>query len=75
LRTVGERGDGGRQRWVLASESATAAVFDGADVDKRGDGVGGRRVGDLVRASRSRSGARPEAKGIEGVRRDARRRS
>ena len=46
-------------------------VFDGDDARERGVGLGRRRVGDLARASRSCSGARPEAKAIECAGRDA----
>jgi hypothetical protein len=46
-----------------AALGALVEIGDGAGGGKRGDG-GRRRIGDLVRALRSRSGARPEAKGI-----------
>ena len=74
-RTAGERGVGDRRRSVFSSEAAALAVFDGDDVRERGVGLGRRRTGDLARASRSCCGARPEAKAIDGARRDARRRS
>jgi len=74
-RTVGERGVGGRRRSVFSSEAASSGVFVGDDARERGVGLGRRRVDDLARASRSRSGARLEAKAIDGARRDAGRRS
>jgi hypothetical protein len=75
LRTAFEGGDGGWRRSVFLAEAAADTVFDDDDARERGVGVGRGRIGNLARASRSCSGARPEAKAIDSARRDARRRS
>jgi hypothetical protein len=56
---------------MFSAEAPMVGVFDGDDARERGVGLGRRRTGELARASRSGSTARPEAKAIDGARRDA----
>ena len=74
-RTAVERGVGGCRGLVLWSEAAALAVFGADNSQERGGGTGRRGTCDAARASRSRSGARPDVETIVGSRRDVRRRS